>query len=104
LENHQTDQFESFDISGHLKILNQGSNVLAIQGLNASASSSNFLISAELLAGQGSISPLTNSSVAPAAIRYSRPITITKSTQVKSRVLDGSTWSALHEAELTLDN
>jgi hypothetical protein len=104
LENHQTDQFESFDISGHLKILNQGSNVLAIQGLNASASSSNFLISAELLAGQGSISPIGSTGLSPAAVRYSRPITITKSTQVKSRVLDGSTWSALNETILTLDN
>ncbi|OHB55489.1 MAG: hypothetical protein A2173_03290 [Planctomycetes bacterium RBG_13_44_8b] len=36
--------------------------------------------------------------VSPYAARYTSPFALTKSTHVKSRVLSGSTWSALNEA------
>ncbi len=94
--NHEADDFESFDISGHLSTLRQGQNILAIHGLNVSATSSDFIISAELLAGQNGAP--TGAGISPDAIRYTGPVTLTKSTHVKSRVLDGSTWSALNEA------
>jgi hypothetical protein len=48
---HEAGGVESFDISGHINALRQGQNVLAIHGLNVSTTSSDFLISVELLAG-----------------------------------------------------
>jgi hypothetical protein len=88
--------FESFDISNYISSLRQGGNVLAIQGLNATIASSDFLISFELLAGR-SATPANSTGISPTAIEYTEPVTLTKSTHVKSRVLDGSTWSALNE-------
>ena len=87
--------FESFDISDHIGTLQQGDNSLAIHGLNTPISSSDFLISVELVASEAaSTNP---AEVSPTAVEYKGPITLTKSTQVKSRVLS-STWSALNEA------
>jgi hypothetical protein len=89
--------FETFDISTHLNKLRLGQNMLAIQGLNAGATSSDFLISVELTASTDAVST-TPSGVSPPAIRYQGPITLDASTPVKARVLSGSTWSALNEA------
>jgi len=99
-DNHEAEGAEAFDISGHINILRQGYNILAIHGLNNSATSSDLLVSVELIAGQRS-SP-AGSGLSPAAVRYTEPITLTKSTHVKSRVLDGSNWSALNEATFAL--
>jgi hypothetical protein len=85
--------FEDFDISGHISTLNPGSNILAIQGLNYGITSSDFLISVELVASQ-----VSQGDVAPGATQYAVPITLNKSTQVKARKLEGNAWSALHEA------
>jgi len=95
--NHEAQSIEFFDISSHLS---EGHNILAIHGLNVSASSSDFIISAELTAGQSS-SP-SNSRISPAAIEYTEPITLTKSAHIKSRVLDGGAWSALNETTFAL--
>ena len=43
---------EPFIISDHVNLLRQGQNILAIQGLNVSLTSSDFLITASLEAGQ----------------------------------------------------
>jgi hypothetical protein len=94
--NHEAEGAESFDISGYISTLQQGLNILAIHGLNVSANSSDFIISAELIASQNGVP--TGAGISPDAIRYTEPITLTKSTHVKSRVLDGGTWSALNEA------
>jgi hypothetical protein len=40
----------------------------------------------------------TVSSISSSAVRYAGPVTMTKSSYMKSRVLDGGTWSALNEA------
>ncbi len=93
--NHEASGVESFDISDHIGALRQGINVLAIHGLNVSTTSSDLLISDELVAGQGSLP--TSSGISPAAVRYTGSVTLNKSTHVKSRVLDGSTWSTLNE-------
>jgi hypothetical protein len=85
--------FENFSISGHIDKLQLGSNILAIQGLNSGATSSDFLVSVQLeasQAGQGDISP--------SAIAYSGPIDIDHSKTIKARVLDGGAWSPLVEA------
>lgn len=85
---------EIIDISAYIGNLNAGDNVLAIQGMNYNDTSSDFVICAELIAGTG-VSP---GGVSPTAIEYTGPITFSKSTHVKARALDGSTWSALNEA------
>ncbi len=87
---------ESVDISAYISALRPGDNMLTIQGANISAGSPDFLISSQLIAGR-SISAAPGG-VSPMAIRYTGPITLTKTTQVKARVLSGSTWSALNEA------
>ena len=89
--------FETFDISAHIDKLERGPNILALQGLNAGTSSSDFLISVELAASKGATAGLPNG-IAPTAIRYEGPIALKASARVKARTLSGSTWSALNEA------
>ncbi len=88
--------FEYINISSYLDILVSGYNVLAIHGLNRSSTSTDFLISAELIADK-TTSP-SEAGISPRALQYIEAITLTESTCVKARVLDGSTWSALNEA------
>ncbi|MHC4206275.1 MAG: lamin tail domain-containing protein, partial [Planctomycetota bacterium] len=85
---------ESIDISDFLNILRQGDNILAIHGLNASTTSSDFLISAEITATE----EVPDDSILTGGIEYTSPVTLPYSVHVKSRVLSGSTWSALNEA------
>jgi len=93
-------QLESIDVSAALNNLQTGSNLLAIHGLNSSTTSSDFLISAELVAGKGGAAGAAG--VSPNAIRYTGPITLTHSVPVKARALNVSTWSALNEAVYTV--
>jgi len=67
--------FENIDIFSYLSSLQSGHNILAIHGLNTSTTSSDFLISAELVA---------------------------HSVHVKARVLNGRVWSALNEASFAV--
>jgi len=87
--------FENIDISVYISSLHQGSNILAIHGLNYATNRKDFLISVELVAGTSGSS---GGSPSPSAIQYTGPFTLNKSTHLKSRVLSGSTWSALNEA------
>ncbi len=87
--------FDQYDVSPYIGLLNSGSaNVLAIHGLNSSAGSSDFLISAQL--GVNSI----GGDISPTALDYSvtGPVTLTENTQIKARILDGAQWSALNKA------
>jgi hypothetical protein len=93
--------FEDIDISQYLSKLKEGANLLAIQGLNISTISSDFLISAELT-GQKKNSNSTPSSVSPGAIEYFSPFTLNQTTQIKSCVYSNGQWSALNEAIFTL--
>ncbi len=85
--------FQDFDISAHIGLLQAGNNVLAIQGLNSPASSSDFLISFELA---GTVVGSTT------AAAYTGPITLDENTQVIARVRNGSTWGARHDAIFTI--
>ncbi|MBN1845556.1 MAG: CotH kinase family protein, partial [Sedimentisphaerales bacterium] len=85
---------EMIDISDHLGDLQAGDNLLAIQAMNYTPTSSDFVICAELVAGDNG----NGDGISPAAIAYGVPIVLAKSTLVKARVLDNGTWSALHEA------
>ncbi|MHC4743704.1 MAG: lamin tail domain-containing protein, partial [Planctomycetota bacterium] len=92
--------FETFDVTDDLGKLEVGDNILAVQGLNTNWSSSDFIINAELVAGRRSSS---GGSVSPSAVMYTGGWTLNKSTEVKARVLNGETWSALTEATFALD-
>jgi len=87
-------EFESIDISTSLSSLRRGGNLLAIQGLNNSATSSDFLISAELVAGRYD----PDSTSLQGVTTYKEPITLSHSIHVKARIFNGNTWSSLTEA------
>ncbi|HUT45761.1 MAG TPA: lamin tail domain-containing protein [Sedimentisphaerales bacterium] len=87
-------QFESIDISASLNQLGAGSNLLAIQGLNISTTDTDFLISVEMHArSEGS-----DDMDLPGVSQYTAPVTLTRSTHVKARILNGGVWSAMNEA------
>jgi len=96
----QAVDFEVINISEHLSRLKRGSNLLAIQGMNSSTTSSDLLISAELIAGQGASAG--DGGISSGAIRYTSPVALTQSAAVKARVLNGNTWSALNETIFAL--
>ncbi|HON90116.1 MAG TPA: lamin tail domain-containing protein [Sedimentisphaerales bacterium] len=93
---HSDDQavlFESIDVSASLPNLRQGANMLAIQGLNAGVSSSDFLINVQLVAGK------TPANQNPSGEQlYRGPIPLTRSVRVKARTQSGNLWSALADA------
>ena len=92
--------FDELNISAHAGLLKQGQNLLAIQAMNSSPTSSDFLFSVELVAGR-TTSP-DDSGMAEAVYVYTGPIAITESTRIKARVLVGSNpyspWSGLADA------
>jgi hypothetical protein len=94
--NHEAGGLQSFDISERTGFLREGQNILAIHGLNVSLTSSDFIISAELVAGH--LTGGTSPSVSDSGIEYAGPITINKSTHLKARVLSGYNLSPLNEA------
>jgi len=75
--------FEPVDLPDSLSLLRPGLNVLAIQGLNATASSSDMLIVPKLVAIKRG---------------ENQGVVITETTTVKARTYDAGTWSALVEA------
>ena len=90
------ENFQDFDISSHLNVLNQGQNILAIHGLNISPNSSDFLISSELVIEKSD--PNNDYGISPTAHEYIDPMTLTKIVTVKARALSGNAWSALNKA------
>ena len=90
--------WESFAVSEHVNMLRAGRNILAIHGLNESTASSDFLVSVELTAGQGSADGGMAAGVSATAIRYVDPVALDSSVRVKARVLSVGTWSAVSDA------
>ncbi len=86
-------QFKDFDVSAFTGALRPGDNVLAIQGLNASLASSDFLIDAELVVAQHRII-----GGEPTAFVYTGPIPLVDRQLIRARVLNGAEWSAIHDA------
>ncbi|MGD2095217.1 MAG: lamin tail domain-containing protein [Phycisphaerales bacterium] len=100
ISNHSDSEainFERIDISAFIDNLQQGSNLLAIHGMNSSVTSSDFLISAELVVEESSSPNDEEEEVPDSIIEYVGPVILPHSTQVKARVLIGNTWSALNE-------
>ncbi|MBE0534043.1 MAG: lamin tail domain-containing protein, partial [Phycisphaerae bacterium] len=91
--------FEDIDLSAHIGKLRTGNNMLAIQGLNNTVGSSDFLISAELVAYR-SASGSTGGGVSPQAMSYTAtgPFTLSRSCHIKARLRSGTTWGPLQEA------
>ncbi|NQU24907.1 MAG: CotH kinase family protein, partial [Candidatus Nealsonbacteria bacterium] len=89
--------FENLDVSKHAGELRVGKNVLAIHGLNRGITSSDFLINAQLVTGEG-----TPGGVSPTAVLYTGPVTIDDSAEVTARVLDGNDWSGPREATFSV--
>jgi len=85
--------FQAFNITAHLGLLQPGANVLAIHALNVATNSSDFLCNAELI-----IRTIVPGEVAPTALTYGGAIPLNQPMTVKARSLDGGEWSALTEA------
>jgi len=88
---------EETDISTYLGALQPGLNLLAVHGLNISTTSSDFLISVELVSSEAPAGG-TPTGISPTALLYAGPISLEQSTCVRARSLAGTTWSALSEA------
>ena len=80
--------FVTFEVNGQIGNLVDGTNVLAVHGLNDGIGSSDFLITPELEVGQSAVSD---------------GLTLTESTLITARTLDGSDWSAPAEAYFLVD-
>jgi len=86
-------KFENIEIVNVAEVLRPGGNLLALQGLNMALTSPDFLISAEFAAAESA------GLEAPARVkRYTAPVWLDESTQIKARALVGGRWSALNEA------
>jgi hypothetical protein len=85
--------YEDFKVDSMTAALKPGTNILAIQGLNLSLASTDFLIDAELVAGQTQTMPGTN-----VAMVYTQAVVLSDLVNIKARVLNGTEWSALNEA------
>ncbi len=62
--------------------------------MNSGATSSDFLISTELVAGEDADAGL----LSPSARQYTEDIALDGSMWIKARVWESGQWSALHEA------
>ena len=80
--------FVTFEVNGQIGNLVDGTNVLAVHGLNDGIGSSDFLITPELEVGQSAVSD---------------GLTLTESMLITARTLDGSDWSAPAEAYFLVD-
>jgi len=89
---------EAFDLGKHRHLLREKDNTLAIQGLNASVDSNDFLISVSLTATKSTGIQSTISAVADTAIEWTEPLTLTRSVQVNARTQHNGKWSALQSA------
>lgn len=90
-----TSQPETFDVSDYSHVLRSGTNILALHGLNASKSSTDFLVTASLEGIQ------TGSSV---LAEYTGPVSLTRSAQIRARTWHDGQWSGLNEAFFAVDS
>lgn len=91
-------QYLDFAVSSGPSSLRVGKNILAIHGLNRGRGSSDALWSCLLEARQED-----RQSVSETATRYSRPLNLQRSMDLRARVYDGSQWSPLTRAGFSVD-
>jgi len=90
----EADAAVTIDVSSSIQNLVVGNNLLAIQGINRSLTSSDFLIMAKLFGGNTvSSSRILNEN----AVEYSSPININQYYAIKTRAYYNNQWSALNE-------
>jgi len=94
-QNHEAEAWDTFDISNFVNSLTSGANLLAVHSLNISLGSSDFIMGTELIAG------ISNNSgtISANAIEYTAPVKIAQTTQIKARIFDNVSWSAIHAAK-----
>jgi hypothetical protein len=85
--------FESIEIADLRAILRKGDNVLAIHAMNLPATSSDFLISVELVAGE-----IPEATTPLQILPYTEPIPLTESARIVARSFNGGRWSASNDA------
>lgn len=98
---HNEKEIVSFDLTKYLSSLHEGTNILALQGLNIAPSDSNFFISAELLGGN---SLKASGPISPSAIVYDSPLTIDETSLIRARVYNEEQWSPLSEVFLRVND
>ena len=91
--------YEPLDISLVIPELKVGNNMLAIQGMNISVASSDFLIVPKL-----TYSTAPPNGVSPSAKAYTVPFALNSSGPVHARILENETWSALNSADFIVGN
>ena len=91
--------FETIDLTEFLPHMRRAENILAIHGLNVSTNSSDFLISVELSAGQG-----TPVEIDEALQVYEGPITLTQAAHIKARTLGNGQWSSLTDMTFAMQS
>lgn len=95
-------ELEEIDVTNHLDALHSGRNILAIQALNISTTSSDFLFSATLGGVQNAAGSTTGGGISSKAVQYLGPLTPRETVRVAARSLQGSSWSALNEATFSV--
>ncbi|MCP4847026.1 MAG: hypothetical protein GY899_03655, partial [Verrucomicrobiaceae bacterium] len=94
--------YQPFPVSQHLNLLENGENILAIHGLNASAGSSDMLIDATLYASEGIGGEAGG--LSPSARSYSGSLSLPNpETTVSARVFSGTAWSPLTQANFLVE-
>jgi hypothetical protein len=87
---HEANSIVTFNISDYVNDLHEGDNLLAIQALNASLTSSDFIISATLTASDQT--PAGN--ISESAVSYSGELTLNESSHIIARTFYNGEWSA----------
>lgn len=95
--------FDNYDISAYIGNLQDGSNVLAIHGLNYVTNSSDLIMSTKLDVTLTDPCEPDPPSQPTGAVAYTGPVELRdKSTRVKARVYHSNQWSALCEATFAI--
>ncbi len=95
-DTHEATGSEIFDITGRLGLLEEGENVLALQGLNSDPGSSDFLLNAMLVT-----SKVNTSGISDEAVMYEGPVTLNHSVHVQARTYLNGNWSAMTDCFIT---
>lgn len=93
---HEATSEEIFDLSAHLSLLQEGENLLAIHGLNEKTSSSDFLLSVSLIAGDQ-----VSAGISEDALMYSESISLDHSVHIMARTYLEGNWSAAMKSFIT---
>lgn len=83
------DEIVTFNLEDDIGLLQPGTNIFAVQGLNNWFQSDDFLIHSQLRAGTATYS------VASSASPYSGPIILSESSEVNARILHDGQWGPL---------